>query len=46
MRWQVQEGSRGESVSVMDYLRAEPVADPEFEIDRRVDLPREVDLAG
>lgn len=37
---------RGESLSFMDYLRAEPVADPEFEIDRRGDLPREIDLAG
>lgn len=37
---------RGESVSFMDYLRVEPVADADFEADRRIDLPREIDLAG
>jgi hypothetical protein len=37
---------RGESVSLMDYLRADPVADADFELDRRPDLPREIDLAG
>lgn len=37
---------RGESISFMDYLRAEPVADAAFEIDRRDDMPREIDLAG
>jgi prevent-host-death family protein len=37
---------RGESVSLMDYLRADPVATTDFEIDRRQDRPREIDLAG
>ena len=37
---------RGESVSLMDYLRADPVADADFELNRRPDLPREIDLAG
>jgi prevent-host-death family protein len=37
---------RGESVSLMDYLRADPVADADFELDRRPDGPREIDLAG
>jgi prevent-host-death family protein len=37
---------RGESVSLMDYLRVDPVADPDFEVERRGDLPRETDLAG
>jgi prevent-host-death family protein len=37
---------RGESVSLMDYLRADPVATTDFEIDRRPDPPREIDLAG
>jgi prevent-host-death family protein len=37
---------RGESVSLMDYLRADPAADADFEVDRRPDLPREIDLAG
>ena len=37
---------RGESLSFMDYLRAEPAADANFEVDRQPDLPRDVDLAG
>jgi prevent-host-death family protein len=37
---------RGESLSLMDYLRADPAADADFEVDRRPDLPRETDLAG
>ncbi len=37
---------KGESISFMDYLRVEPVADVEFEIERRHDSPREIDLAG
>lgn len=37
---------RGESISFMDYLRAEPIADAEFKVERRGDLPREIDLAG
>jgi len=37
---------RGESLSFMDYLRAEPAADVDFEVDRRPDLPRDIDLVG
>jgi prevent-host-death family protein len=37
---------RGESMSFMDYLRAEPVADAELEVERQRDLPRDIDLAG
>ncbi|HEU4347785.1 MAG TPA: type II toxin-antitoxin system Phd/YefM family antitoxin [Actinoplanes sp.] len=37
---------RGEAVSFMDYLRVEPAATADFEIDRSTDLPREIDLAG
>lgn len=37
---------RGESMSFMDYLRADAAADAGFEVDRRADLPRDVDLAG
>lgn len=37
---------RGESMSFMDYLRVDAVADADIEVDRRVDLPRDVDLAG
>lgn len=37
---------KGESISFMDYLRVEPVADVEFEIERRHDSAREIDLAG
>jgi prevent-host-death family protein len=37
---------RGESTSFMDYLRAEPAADEDFEVERRREAPREIDLAG
>jgi prevent-host-death family protein len=37
---------RGESVSFMDYMRAEPTAGADFTVDRQGDLPREIDLAG
>jgi prevent-host-death family protein len=37
---------RGESVSFMGYLRAEPFVDADLDIERRGDLPRDVDLAG
>lgn len=37
---------RGESVSLMDYLRVDPSADQDLDIERRRDLPRDVDLAG
>jgi hypothetical protein len=30
----------------MDYLRAGPMVDVEFKVDRRADPPREIDLAG
>lgn len=37
---------RGESISLMDYLRVEPHLDVDLEIERPRDLPREIDLAG
>jgi prevent-host-death family protein len=37
---------RGESMSFMDYLRVDAVGDADLEVDRRADLPRDVDLAG
>ena len=37
---------RGESTSLMEYLRAEPLVDVDIPIDRATDLPRDVDLAG
>ena len=37
---------RGEPVSFMQYLRAEPSADEDFVIERRPDLPREIDLTS
>jgi len=37
---------RGESVSFMAYLRADPAADADFEIERQSELPREIDLAS
>lgn len=37
---------RGESVSFMDYLRVAPSADEDLDLERRRDLPREIDLAG
>jgi prevent-host-death family protein len=35
---------RGQSVSLMDYLRAEPFIDADLEIERQADRPRAVDL--
>lgn len=35
---------RGEPVSLMRYLREEPSAGDEFSIERRRDLPRDLDL--
>jgi prevent-host-death family protein len=37
---------RGEPISFMQYLRVEPSADDDFVIERRGDLPREIDLAS
>ncbi|HZN18701.1 MAG TPA: type II toxin-antitoxin system Phd/YefM family antitoxin [Micromonosporaceae bacterium] len=37
---------RGEATSFMDYLRAEPWVDANFDVDRTSDMPREIDLAG
>jgi prevent-host-death family protein len=37
---------RGESMSFMDYLRTDPSADVDLHIDRRRDVPRDIDLAG
>ena len=37
---------RGETMSFMDYLRAEPTFDEELPIERSTALPRDVDLAG
>jgi prevent-host-death family protein len=37
---------RGESVTLLDYLRAEPLVDDGLEVDSRKDLPRDVNLAG
>jgi prevent-host-death family protein len=37
---------RGESMSLMEYLRVEPHTDVDLEIERRRDAPRDVDLAG
>lgn len=37
---------RGESLSFMDYLRAGPAVGADLEVDRRQDMPREIDLAG
>jgi antitoxin (DNA-binding transcriptional repressor) of toxin-antitoxin stability system len=37
---------RGEPISFMQYLRAEPSADDDFVIERGVELPREIDLAS
>jgi prevent-host-death family protein len=36
----------GQSVSLMSYLRADPVADADFEVSRQRDLPRDIDLIG
>jgi prevent-host-death family protein len=37
---------RGEPVSFMEYLRTDAVADDDFDVERRSDPPRAVDLAG
>jgi prevent-host-death family protein len=37
---------RGESVTLLDYLRAEPLVDDGLKVDSRKDLPRDVNLAG
>ena len=37
---------RGEAVGLMDYLRAEPLLDVDLEIERRNDVPRDVDLVS
>ena len=37
---------RGESVSFMEYLRAEPLADVDLDVERPGEPPRDVDLAG
>ena len=36
---------RGWSISLMDYLHADPSIDDDLEIEPRRDLPRDVDLA-
>jgi prevent-host-death family protein len=37
---------RGETVGFMKYLRAEPFVDADLDIERRGDLPPDIDLAG
>jgi prevent-host-death family protein len=37
---------RGESMTFMEYLRADASADADFETERAPDLPRDVDLAS
>lgn len=37
---------RGKTISLMEYLRAEPSADDDFTVERRRDLPREIDLGA
>ncbi len=37
---------RGESLSFMDYLRADPSLDGDLPVERQPDQPREIDLAG
>lgn len=37
---------RGESVSLMDYLRVEPYVDADLDIERSASPPRDIDLAG
>jgi prevent-host-death family protein len=37
---------RGESMSLMDYLRSEPYVEADFDVERRPDEPREIDLAA
>jgi prevent-host-death family protein len=36
---------RGDSVSLMDYLRVDPTAEDDLDLGPRRDLPRNVDLA-
>jgi prevent-host-death family protein len=36
---------RGEPISLMEYLRTDPIADEGFAVERRSDPPRAVDLA-
>lgn len=36
---------RGEPMSLMDYLATGPHVDDELEIERRSDVPREIDLS-
>jgi prevent-host-death family protein len=37
---------RGEAMSLMDYLRAEPYVEGDLDIQRPGDEPREIDLAA
>jgi prevent-host-death family protein len=37
---------RGGVPSFMAFLRADPILDDDFEIERQSDLPRQIDLAG
>ena len=37
---------RGEPITLMEYLGADPVADDAFTTERSRDLPRHIDLAG
>jgi prevent-host-death family protein len=37
---------RGQTMSFMEYLRHDPRADADFEVERRSDLPRDIELAG
>lgn len=37
---------KGESMSFASYLRAEPLIDGEFDIERSSEMPRDIDLAG
>ncbi len=36
---------RGQTMSFMEYLRYDAQADADFEVERRPDLPRDIDLA-
>lgn len=37
---------RGETASLMEYLAAPPHVSTDLDIDRRADVPREIDLTG
>jgi len=37
---------RGQSRSLMDYLRTGPFVDVEWDVERHADLPRDVDLSS